>query len=137
MQTRLSRFLEKAYSNKESFVDLEALEGSLSMVTLTGLLLGYPVIYCMSKERLNHACEELKKAELMLVEVSLRCKFVGSQNQLLSFSIPLSFIRHGNVAMDAIHGMEERFNAILGDHQELWEKLTVRIHHAPAHSVAL
>lgn len=130
-------FVQSSFVGGDYFADFPAPEGNLSMVTITGLLLDYPIIYNIDKIELPSARAAIVSCSLELVNIELDSSIVQSHCQLLCFSVPKGMVSRESKVNNLIEGLVSRLKASADEHQDLWGDIRINVTQAPGHSVAL
>lgn len=137
LQAQLLCFVESAFSEGACFADFSTPAGNLSMVTLTGLLLDYPVIYYIREDKLASARDTLSNCILELVNIELDSSIAQSQCQLLCFSVPKVATSTEPIANNLIQSFVSKLKSSASKQQALWGDLRMTISQAPGRSIAL
>ncbi|XP_075660736.1 uncharacterized protein LOC142630600 isoform X3 [Castanea sativa] len=107
---------ELVTSQSSEFIDLSScMQDTLVTVpTLNGWLLGYPVVYLFSTEHIANAIYNLSTKSLRIFKMNAAPSKVSQLEELLSFSVPYDLSMGGS--------KEQWAEAFLAHMQEKWER---------------
>lgn len=137
LRERVLWFVQSSFVGGDYFADFPAPEGNLSMVTLTGLLLDYPIIYNIDKIELPSARGAFVGCSLDIVNIELDSSIVQSHCQLLCFSVPKVIVSRESKVNNLIESLVSRLKSSAKEHQDLWGDTRTNVSLAPGHSITL
>ncbi|PIA29661.1 hypothetical protein AQUCO_05800047v1 [Aquilegia coerulea] len=133
---------EHTTSQSSKFIDLSSCmqESSVTIPTLNGWLLGYPVVYLFGKEHIEDAVYNLSTKSLHLYKILVCRRGISGeatrQEELMSFSVPYDLSMRGKNEPWA-EAFLASTGAKLEKHKQVWGQLQMEVTECYPHAIVL